>query len=590
MVQFIYTLKGMLHMIKEVYLIFKTHLDIGFTNNASVVIKRYLEEFIPNAIKVGNELKNTDTPFIWTVGSWLVNEALKHDTDGKVEKAIRDGIISWHGLPFTGYTEMMNETLFEYGLSIADKLNARFGKKTIASKMTDVPGHTIGMVKHLAAHGIEFLHLGVNPATPIPPVPRLFKWFDGENTLTVMYQGDYGKTEEFDDFAITFGFTGDNCGPQNPDIIINQYKELREKYPDAVIKAATLDDIALKLREIKDIPVFTKEIGDTWIHGLGTDPKKVSIYRSLLRHIEENGIGDADLSDNLLLVPEHTWGADRKCRFKNEEGYTVAEFEKLRNDPDRISIEETWKEQRAYLDKAQDELGVKVDYTVDVPDLSAMTECEVCDGGIEVSWVLYGAEDYERYKMTYMNPALHNVYWANADFIKSNLPEANNRGIHIAKPQSTYTDGSKTVTVYEFDKALSEYEGLPVIYEIFEGNKVELRLIGQKANRQPNAFFVKFKGLRENWQVNKLGRWIDSTDIAGSPLICGIDKGVRNKDVEITSLDAPLVCPFGRRLLEYDLYPAWEDMYFNLYNNIWNTNHPLWYEEDSVFRFEIKNR
>ena len=39
-------------MIKEVYLIFKTHLDIGFTNSASTVVKRYLEEFIPNAIKI----------------------------------------------------------------------------------------------------------------------------------------------------------------------------------------------------------------------------------------------------------------------------------------------------------------------------------------------------------------------------------------------------------------------------------------------------------------------------------------------------------------------------------------------------------
>ena len=64
-------------MIKEVYLIFKTHLDIGFTDKAQTVVKRYIEEFIPNAIKVGYELKDTDTPFIWTVGSWLVNEALK---------------------------------------------------------------------------------------------------------------------------------------------------------------------------------------------------------------------------------------------------------------------------------------------------------------------------------------------------------------------------------------------------------------------------------------------------------------------------------------------------------------------------------
>lgn len=577
-------------MIKEVYLIFKTHLDIGFTNSASTVVKRYLEEFIPNAIKVGYELKDTDTPFVWTTGSWLINEALKCDRDGNVEKAIRDGIIAWHGLPFTSYTEMMNEALFEYGLSLSDKLCKRFDKTIIASKMTDVPGHTMGMIKHMASHGIEFMHIGVNPATPLPPVPRLFKWSDGENELTVMYQTDYGVTEEFEDFAVAFGFTGDNCGPQNPEIIVKQYKELKEKYPDAVIKAATLDDVAIKLREVKDIPVFTKEIGDTWIHGIGTDPKKVSVYRSLLRYIEENGVGNADLSDNLLLVPEHTWGADRKCHFKNEEGYTVEKFEKLREDADRKHIEETWREQREYLDKAQKVLGTNVNYSVEAPDVSAMTECELSDMGIEVSWVLYDSTDYDRYKNTYMQERYRTVFWAIADFIKSNLPQKNNHGIHIAKPQKAYTDGKKTVVLFSFDKNVSAYEGLPAVYGIFEDNKVELRLIGQKANRQPNAFFVKFTCFDEKWQIHKMGRWINSTDIAGSPLICGVDKGVRNADMEIISFDAPLVCPFGRRLLEYDLHPETEDMYFNLYNNIWNTNHPLWYEEDSVFRFEIKKR
>lgn len=576
-------------MIKEVYLIFKTHLDIGFTDKAQTVVKRYIEEFIPNAIKVGYELKDTDTPFIWTVGSWLVNEALKYDKDGSVEKAIRDGIISWHGLPFTSYTEMMNETLFEYGLSLSEKLDKRFGKKTISSKMTDVPGHTMGMIKHMADHGIEFMHIGVNRATPVPPVPRLFKWSDGENELTVLYQNYYGLTEEFDDFAIVFGFTGDNCGPQNPDDIVKQYRELQQQYPDAVIKAATLDDVAMKIREIKDIPLYTKEIGDTWIHGIGTDPKKVSIYRSLLRHIEEKGIC-ADISDNLLLIPEHTWGGDRKKFFKNEEGYTVEEFEKLRDNPERIFLESTWLEQRQYLDKAMNVLGTSVDYNADAPDLSTFTECDIPNIPVEVSWVLYDSTDYERYKKTYMTEYGQNIWWAIADFIKTGLPQKNNRGIHVASACKAYTDGSKTVVLMRFDKALSDYEGLPEVYGIFEENKVEIRLVGQKANRQPNAYFVKFKGFDEKWQVQKLGRWIDSTDLAGSPLICGIDKGIRNKDMEIVSLDAPLVCPFGRRLLEYDLYPAREDMYFNLYNNIWNTNHPFWYEENSVFRFEINKR
>ena len=141
---------------KTIYVIFKTHLDIGFTDYAENVISKFIDNYIPCAIRVGNELKDTDSPFIWTVGSWMIDRALKSDTTGVVSKAIEDGVLNWHGLPFTSHTESMNSTLFKYGLSISKKLDERFGRKTIASKMTDVPGHTVGMVPYMAQAGIKF--------------------------------------------------------------------------------------------------------------------------------------------------------------------------------------------------------------------------------------------------------------------------------------------------------------------------------------------------------------------------------------------------------------------------------------------------
>ena len=160
-------------MEKEILLIFKTHLDVGFTDYSKKIVDNYLNIFIPNAIKVGYELKDTKTPFIWTTGSWLIWKALKQD-DGTVAKAIEDGIISWHGLPFTTHTELMNKALFEYGVSISEQLDKRFGRKTIAAKMTDVPGHTLGMVPILQKHRIEFLHIGVNGTVQL----HISKWID----------------------------------------------------------------------------------------------------------------------------------------------------------------------------------------------------------------------------------------------------------------------------------------------------------------------------------------------------------------------------------------------------------------------------
>ena len=97
----------------------------------------------------------------------------------------------------------MSPDLFRAGLSYAQELDQRFNLKTTAAKMTDVPGHTLGIVPLLAEAGVHFLHLGVNAASPPPDVPELFRWRapDGSE-IVVMYQRSYGAThfpEGFDD-------------------------------------------------------------------------------------------------------------------------------------------------------------------------------------------------------------------------------------------------------------------------------------------------------------------------------------------------------------------------------------------------------
>ena len=293
-------------MKKEILVIFKTHLDIGFTDYASNILQKYMNVYIPNAIRVGYELKDTDTPFVWTVGSLLVWEALKRDEDGTVAQAIRDGILRWHALPCTTHTELMSPALFEYGVSLSKRLDERFGTHTVGAKMSDVPGHTLGIVPILKRHGIEFLHLGVNPATPVPEVPPIFRWKCGEDEITVMYQGDYGEEIDLGNLLLSFAHTGDNLGPQNAEQVVEVYKQLREKYPDTPIRVGTIDDIAIALRD-RELPAIDKEIGDTWIHGLGTDPEKVSRFKKVQRALDEWKDELPDLTDNLLCVPEHTW-------------------------------------------------------------------------------------------------------------------------------------------------------------------------------------------------------------------------------------------------------------------------------------------
>lgn len=571
-------------MVKEVLLIFKTHLDIGFTDYSENIVNDYINEYIPMAISLGYELKGTDTPFIWTAGSWIIDKALKTD-GGRLEQAIKDGIISWHGLPFTTHTELMNKELFEYGISISKKLDERFGVKTISAKLTDVPGHTVGMIEPLADSGIEFLHIGVNPATPVPKVPPLFRWKYKGKSVVVMYQADYGEFAEFDGFVIGFAHTGDNHGPQGVDDIRKLYCEISKKYPGAEIKAATLNDAAERICALPDIPVFEKEIGDTWIHGAATDPAKLSLYRELLRYIKTNKLQNVDLSDSLLMVPEHTWGMDTKLYLPDTDHYLNEDFKKIISGDMCKKIALSWDEQRNYVYEAYKKLNLTPEYDVSCQDFADYTEVASESINFEISWQLFDTSDYIRYRDNYVRSEEE---WAIRDFTKVGLPEYRG-GIFYAQCLKTFKNYNKTIYVLSFGSAGEEY-GLPQFTVELSDNCYTVKWHNKKPSRLPQAFWFKFKGMHEKWEINKMSEWIKPEDIADSKLICAFEDGVRNRDLTILSYDCALAAPYGKHLLEYNIDVTGQDMHFNLYNNIWNTNFPMWYSDDAVFRFKIVER
>ena len=49
---------------KKVIVVSKTHLDLGFTDFAESIRKKYLDEFIPNAIKTAESVNTKDKKFV----------------------------------------------------------------------------------------------------------------------------------------------------------------------------------------------------------------------------------------------------------------------------------------------------------------------------------------------------------------------------------------------------------------------------------------------------------------------------------------------------------------------------------------------
>jgi len=392
-------------MIKTVHVVYKTHLDLGFTDYAPTVIRKYLDHYIPSAIALANELaaRGGQERFVWTTGSWLIRYYLDNAPAEQRElmvKAIREGHIAWHGLPCSSHTELMDERLLEYGISIARSLDAEFGKSTIAAKMTDVPGHTLGLVPIMARSGLKYMHIGVNSGSAMPEVPRTFLWrAPGGEEIVMNYDAAYGAARPGEALtvpglrdALYVAHTSDNLGPPTAADVDELFVLLKQQYPEAEIKASTLDAFAEQLWEVRHtLPVVQEEIGDSWIHGVASDPFLVARLRELYR-LRDRWLADGTISvgteeynvfnDNLLLVAEHTWGADTKRFLPDFESYSkpafnaarkrdkieprlahdIYAFALQRSDEEPLDsysysgLERSWEDKRRYIDAALDAL------------------------------------------------------------------------------------------------------------------------------------------------------------------------------------------------------------------------------------------
>lgn len=377
--------------IKRVHVVFKTHLDIGFTDLGKNVIERYMEHFIPQALELSEQLANEEgnVKFVWTTGSWLIDEFLRTaspDMRARMEHAIGEGRIVWHGLPFTTHTEIMDARLFEFGISISGGLDQKYGKTTVAAKMTDVPGHTLAMVPLLVKHGIQYLHLGVNMVSKNPKVPEMFVWRASDGSeIIVHYADSYGKPfhmEGLED-ALYFAHTHDNHGPSSMEEIRVLFEQLERDYPGAEIMASTLDAFAWRLQTVKGrLPVVSEEIGDSWIHGIASDPWKISRYRELLRlrdrwiesgQLDKNSDAYDRFCNRLMLIPEHTWGLNNSVYLADFVHYSATDLAAARardivedntlrkydylcqqaiDTRSYSHYESSWQEQRDYLEEA----------------------------------------------------------------------------------------------------------------------------------------------------------------------------------------------------------------------------------------------
>jgi hypothetical protein len=669
--------------VDDVHIVFKTHLDVGFTDLAANVTETYFSRFVPAVIELARRLRESGSPdrFIWTTGSWLIYEYLERAAApdrARLEEAIVAGDIAWHGLPFTTHSELMDASLFAFGLSLSRELDRRFVRQTIAAKMTDVPGHTRGIVPLLAAAGITFLHIGVNEASTPPDVPLVFVWQDPSAAeVMVMYQkGGYGGLVMVPGLAdaLLVAHTDDNHGPQSAAQVAALYRAMRERFPGAHVHASTLDAFARKLLSVKStLPLVSQEIGDTWIHGAGTDPAKIAQFRELSRlrrrwlesgQVRPDDPAMAAFSRSLLIIPEHTWGLDVKTHLADYTNYGAAQFRAVRGQANFRHMEESWAEQRAYLRDAVEALGESregaearraLERLRPVPpdtagyeqiaDPSKRTEAAHFTLSIDPEhgaiaylrdkhtgrqWAspahllglwryqTFSVEDYERFWERYVVNKRATAVWSRPDQTKPGLEAAAPKHRTwlprmLAAFQRHDEKGYRILLDLAMPEECSTVYGCPrrLTTELYlphdkPGVYLTAQWFGKPASRLPEALWLSFHPLvREDadWRLEKMGEWISPLAVVrnGNRRLHAVGTGVawqgaggRSRDVPsglaIETLDAPLVAPGEPSLLNFTNRqpPLREGMHVNLYNNVWGTNFPMWYEDDARFRFVLR--
>jgi hypothetical protein len=351
-----------------VLVMFKCHLDVGFTDTQAGVMREYFDHYFPQAIQVATSMRQSgEDRYVWTTASWLLYEYLEQASSEQrkaVEQAVAAGDLAWHALPFSWETEMLDRSMIVGALGLSQSLDRRFGRTTTGAKMSDVPGHSRGIVGPLAENGVKLLNIGVNGASTPPDVPSLFVWKDPDGASIVMmyHHKGYGGVVPVpgSDLAVAVEMRGDNGGPHSVDEIKKIYAELREQFPNAKVAASNLSQIATAVEPYRSsLPIVTQEIGDTWIYGVPSDPVKVARYREVSRLRREwiaqakfrvGDTTDLGLLRRLLLAPEHTWGVDTK-RLEDYDHYTPKDLAAARDKPKFRWAETSWAEKREDIDE-----------------------------------------------------------------------------------------------------------------------------------------------------------------------------------------------------------------------------------------------
>lgn len=400
-------LPGSAPPLETVHVVMGAHLDVGFADTAPNILDRWFYTHFPRAAALGAELaRNASGPQLqFTAQSWLVSlyfdcppgMGFRCPTAAEqraVERAIRAGYLTWHAFPFNAQLELLNPAMIREAVALTHRLDERFNvtRKRVLSQR-DVPGLSRAALPTLRDAGVAALSVGVNGGSTPPNVPRAFLWRDSATGLEMpsfWLGGGYGGFSLFglprvltrvpgSAHGLIVAWRGDNAGPPgSAQEVHDLFAKLQRRFPGAEVRSSTFDAFFAAAagpgrdRRADGWPVVTREIGDTWMYGVASDPVKLRLHRAFQgRYAACVSRGACDGADPrlrnftrlLLKNSEHTWGLDVKStltpRAFLRRGFRNSVFRRLRAASKAYRrLERSWTTQARWgLDAAVEALG-----------------------------------------------------------------------------------------------------------------------------------------------------------------------------------------------------------------------------------------
>src|SRR5689334_3697624 len=118
--------------VEKIYVVFKTHFDIGFTGLASDVVQRYRTEMLKDVIDICEKTQDNAEreQYVWTMSAWPLLQSLIGSSAEEQEKAqafLHNRQLIWHKLPYTTHTEFCGLEEWIRGMYVSKGLTDRFG-------------------------------------------------------------------------------------------------------------------------------------------------------------------------------------------------------------------------------------------------------------------------------------------------------------------------------------------------------------------------------------------------------------------------------------------------------------------------------